>query len=496
MKSASRIAAGLLTLLGMLALVSSFSLAYAFADESQSGYAALMLSEANKGQSQTVKSKWTEVLELDNDNHAYGWQIRAAVTITDGVVSDVVCSAKGDGGGDIPPNHRKYYNTPIHDKMEMKLIDAKLSAENPSMVDDVDVVTGATHTCTTIKNVVKAALERWNDNMASVQPVVELLQAIPAADEQETAISKARKAYNALSEDLKTYVPAKDLKLLTDAEKAAADKKAADALKDVIGKLPAASSITLNDKASVESARSAYESLSADQKAQVDTKALEAAEAKIAQLEEAAAKAAAEEARKAEEAKAAEEARKAAEAKAAEEARKAEANIANGSVSLAKSKYTYTGKAFKPSVTVKTKAGKKLANGKDFSVSYTANKKVGTATVTVKGTGSYNGQLKATFKIVKAAQPMTVKAKAPQVKAGKSLKQSKVFTVKNAKGAVTYKKAKGNSKISVASNGKISVKKGLKANSYTIKVKVTAKGDANYKSGSKTVTVKVKVKVK
>ena len=42
--------------------------------------------------------------------------------------------------------------------------------------------------------------------------------------------------------------------------------------------------------------------------------------------------------------------------------------------------------------------------------------------------------------------------------------------------------------------GKVTVKKGLKKGTYKIKVKVSAAGDNNYKSGNKTVTLTIKVK--
>ena len=97
---------------------------------------------------------------------------------------------------------------------------------------------------------------------------------------------------------------------------------------------------------------------------------------------------------------------------------------------------------------------------------------------------------------------MTVKANAKTLRAT-SLKKGKttvkkVITVKKAKGKVTYTGAKkGASKgVSISSGGVVTIKKGVyKKNSVLkIKVKVTAKGDANYKSASKTVTVKIKVK--
>ena len=70
----------------------------------------------------------------------------------------------------------------------------------------------------------------------------------------------------------------------------------------------------------------------------------------------------------------------------------------------------------------------------------------------------------------------------------------KAFTVKKNQGKVTYKKASGNSKITVSKAGKVTVKKGLKkGKTYSIKVKVTAAGNANYKKGTKTATLKVKI---
>ena len=60
---------------------------------------------------------------------------------------------------------------------------------------------------------------------------------------------------------------------------------------------------------------------------------------------------------------------------------------------------TYTGKALKPAVTVKF-GSKKLKKGTDYTVSYTKNKAVGVATVTVTGKGDYTGTKKVTFKIL------------------------------------------------------------------------------------------------
>ncbi|MBQ9516587.1 MAG: leucine-rich repeat domain-containing protein [Eubacterium sp.] len=59
---------------------------------------------------------------------------------------------------------------------------------------------------------------------------------------------------------------------------------------------------------------------------------------------------------------------------------------------------TYNGKAKKQNPTVKF-GGKKLAAGTDYTVSYSNNKNVGKATVTLKGKGVYYGTIKKTFKI-------------------------------------------------------------------------------------------------
>ena len=170
-------------------------------------------------------------------------------------------------------------------------------------------------------------------------------------------------------------------------------------------------------------------------------------------------------------------------------------NINTCSVSGIKAK-TYTGKALTQSITVKD-GTKTLKQGTDYTVSYKNNKVVGTATVIITGKGSYTSYVSKTFKITKAANPITVKAAAKTVKFS-SVKRKSVtvsaITVKNAQGKVSYKAA-AKSKLTVNSKtGKITVKKGLKKATYTIKVKVTAAATANYNSGSKTVTVKVIVK--
>ena len=66
------------------------------------------------------------------------------------------------------------------------------------------------------------------------------------------------------------------------------------------------------------------------------------------------------------------------------------------SVSIPYSSYTYNGKAHKPTVTVKDSAGKKVPTT-GYTVSYSNNTKIGQATITITGKGSYAGTIKKTF---------------------------------------------------------------------------------------------------
>lgn len=62
-------------------------------------------------------------------------------------------------------------------------------------------------------------------------------------------------------------------------------------------------------------------------------------------------------------------------------------------------KKTYTGEKISPTVTIKYN-NKKLVKNTDYTVSYSNNKAVGTANITIKGKGSYSGTIKKTFQII------------------------------------------------------------------------------------------------
>ena len=185
----------------------------------------------------------------------------------------------------------------------------------------------------------------------------------------------------------------------------------------------------------------------------------------------------------------------------------APASLAGKAVALSAKTAVFNGSAQAPAV--KTVGGANLAasdykvaykNASGSTVSAKSVKAAGSYTVVVTGKGNYTGTSKAAkFTIKKAANTMTVKKLSKSVSA-KKLKSSKrvvaPLKVSKNKGKVTYAKVKSGSSAKLSINkktGKVTVKKGTKAGTYKIKVKVKAAGNANYKAMTKTVTVAVKV---
>ncbi len=169
------------------------------------------------------------------------------------------------------------------------------------------------------------------------------------------------------------------------------------------------------------------------------------------------------------------------------------------SVKLSKNKFTYNGKTQKPTFTITDRKGNKLTSGKDYKVYYpTKPVNCGLYVISVEFLGKYGGVFDSEYSIAQAKNPMTVKATAKTVSYKKVKKKNvtvTALTVKKAQGTKSFVKTSGDKKITVnKKTGKITVKKGIKKKTYTVKVKVTAKGNKNYKSLSKTVSVKIKVK--
>lgn len=151
----------------------------------------------------------------------------------------------------------------------------------------------------------------------------------------------------------------------------------------------------------------------------------------------------------------------------------------------------YTGKTIKPKLKL-TYKGNTLKNNKDYSLSYKSNKKVGKATILIKGKGKYTGSIKKYFYIT----PSKTKIKSLTVYNGEaSIKWNRV---KYADGYIIYmsqSKNKNYKKIkTINSSSKLSyTKKGLnknkeyyfkiKAFSYVGSKKITCPTYSNIRSG-------------
>ena len=152
---------------------------------------------------------------------------------------------------------------------------------------------------------------------------------------------------------------------------------------------------------------------------------------------------------------------------------------------------TYTGSAIKPTITVKN-GSTELKEGTDYSVTYSNNKNVGKAQVTIKGKGSYTGTKKVTFKIVKAANPLRLEVtEITFLRSDLTKKQTFSVGAVGAAGKVTYTLSKKavKAKIKVTGNGQVTIPKNCANGTYTITVK--AKGNKNYKAAKETVTMRI-----
>ena len=164
----------------------------------------------------------------------------------------------------------------------------------------------------------------------------------------------------------------------------------------------------------------------------------------------------------------------------------------------------YGDKAFSLGAKAKTAMTYKSSNTKVATVDRKGKvtiKAAGTAKITIaaKATSSYKAATKTlTVKVAKAAPVLKTKITSKNVSYSALRKKAQVFTLGasvSSKGTLIYAKTAGSSAFTVnKTNGKITVKKGLKKGTYKIKVKISAKATANYNAGTKTVLVTVRVK--
>lgn len=140
----------------------------------------------------------------------------------------------------------------------------------------------------------------------------------------------------------------------------------------------------------------------------------------------------------------------------------------------------YKGKAIKNNVKLKD-GKKKLTMGKDYKLSYANNKKLGKATVKIKGVGNYKGTVKVTYRIKKkSVKSVTCKYKKVKafknknVTAGLVLKNGDVKMKKNRDYTVQYKNNKeiGRAKIIVRGKGNYTGKRTLRFSIVPSKPKI------------------------
>ncbi len=163
------------------------------------------------------------------------------------------------------------------------------------------------------------------------------------------------------------------------------------------------------------------------------------------------------------------------------------------SVKLSKTKFTYSGKSIKPSVTVYDSEGKAIPDSA-YTVSYANNKKIGTAKVTVSFSGDYSGVKALSFTINPKGTRLT-KLTAGKKKA--SVKWAKNKTVSGYEIQYSLKKNMKSAKTKTAKKvktTKLTVKKLKSKKVYYIRIRTykTVGGRKYYSSWSKVKKVKTK----
>lgn len=165
-------------------------------------------------------------------------------------------------------------------------------------------------------------------------------------------------------------------------------------------------------------------------------------------------------------------------------------SLSKASVSSIKNQ-TYSGKYIKPSISVKLNKNT-LKSGKDYTVTYSNNKNIGTATVKITGKNNCSGSKTITFQIL----PQTVKLTSVKSTAKKTTK----VTFSPVKGNVNYEIQYATSKkgkyktLEKTSKTTVTTKKLASKKTYYIRVrayKMVGKKNV-YGNFSKVISVKVK----
>ncbi len=286
---------------------------------------------------------------------------------------------------------------------------------------------------------------------ANVAEMIAKIGTVSATLDCKRMIYEAREAYESLTDELKAKVP--NLAALEAAEAAYPGlvKAAAAPVVTLIGKIGTVQA-TAASKALIQNARKAYDALPRNQRVGVSNySVLVAAEERYEELS------------------------------SQVPPKPQPVDISKAKVASISSQ-VYNGKEKKPSVKV-TYGGKTLKKNTDYKVSYSSNKNIGTAKVTITGIGNYKGKITKSFKII--------------VKKGAS------YTVGNYKYKITNSNTSDKGTLTLTGVKSSSVKRKLKSINVADSVriggksfKVTEVGKSAFSSCAKAASAKIGKNVK
>ena len=176
-------------------------------------------------------------------------------------------------------------------------------------------------------------------------------------------------------------------------------------------------------------------------------------------------------------------------------------NLSGASVLRISGSRPYTGGKIQPVPVVKL-GGVTLQEGRDYKVNYSRNTNVGTATCIITGQNNYSGSVKRTFEIVKAPNrfikiatggitlPLSLIGPGPL---NLTLSSKARFDAKMAYELISVP-ADARKYITLSSGGSLSLKKGIKAGTYKIKIRVNAAETKNSRKASGTKEIKIVLK--
>ena len=161
-------------------------------------------------------------------------------------------------------------------------------------------------------------------------------------------------------------------------------------------------------------------------------------------------------------------------------------DIANTKVTLSKTSYAYDGKAKTPVVTVMDD-DYLLQENEDYTITYSDNIKVGTATVMITGIGRYTGTVSASFTIQQVKKNNVIKVSNITKTVSAKVQKAKIQATVNDKAKLTY--SSNNKSVKVNSSGEITIAKNFTG---TAVITITVAETARYKKTSCQITVTVR----